>query len=176
MLKDKKIKNVKLIYENCDSYTIEKETIEYITLNNINLNIFNNVFSISKGCGFYFSSNDASLSLNKFKMDDKIYDEIKNRKDLTHIGICFYDKTNVAFSVISPIFWNSWLENPYQLNYEDKDILTIEIKKRYNLFLFKQLLRDFYYQYIETTNKWIYWKWLLRDRWFKTIKQFFIWK
>lgn len=105
-MKDKKIKTLDIIFENCEVYSLTPDMIDTFYVSNISENIGINLFQYENGEVYgSLSCQEALLSINKKGMQLK--DSIDNMtlekrlkcRDITHFDIIYKDGSNSCIEV-----------------------------------------------------------------------------
>lgn len=106
-MKNKKIKTIDIVFENCEVYSLTPKMIDMCVVNNVTRNIGVNVFQYEDGEVYEsVSCKEMLLSINRKGLttiggwDDKtlLEDRIEN-KDITHLDIIYEDGSNDYISV-----------------------------------------------------------------------------
>ena len=106
-MKDKKIKTIDIVFENCEVYSLTPKMIDMCVVNDVKRNIGVNVFQYEDGEIYEsLSCKEVLLSINRKGLttignwDDKtlLEDRIAN-KDITHLDIIYEDGSDDYISV-----------------------------------------------------------------------------
>lgn len=141
--KDRKIKQLDIVFENCESCTLTPDMIYMCTLDRIYKNIGINCFQYRDGeiydeifCDqFMLVINQKGLQqksgFGDFRNDDALEERLKYR-DITHIDLIYDDDTNDYISVHweddNNEYTNKLQNNLYQ-NYEGEECMIVIINK-----------------------------------------------
>ena len=132
----KALKEIDIVFENCDAVKVFAGNIQYFNLKGI---------TSWHHCGG-LSYSAISIQLGIKKCDSKTWEELINRKDITHIHLYYTDNTDYYISVPYQELWNCWEDNAYQSNTivdtEDKPTLYIVIEKHLSILSIKNRLID----------------------------------
>lgn len=132
-------KRIDLVFENCE---VEKIPLENISTLNIELDSSSYFYgSLSNVFLKNIASKYVSIGFKNLTDEQK---KFINRKDLTHIDLIF-ENSNIYIQVPSPLFFMSWLPNPYQKVEKIKDEIYIVIFKHISLNLIRLKILDWYY-------------------------------
>ena len=106
-MKDKKIKTIDIVFENCEVYSLTPKMIDMCIVNDVTRNIGVNVFQYEDGEVYEsLSCKEMLLSINRKGLmtiggwydEILLEDRIKN-KDITHLNIIYEDGSNDYISV-----------------------------------------------------------------------------
>lgn len=141
--KDRKIKQLDIVFENCESCTLTPDMIYMCALDKIYKNIGINCFQYRNGeiydeifCDqFMLVINQKGLQqksgFGDFRNDDTLEERLKYR-DITHIDLIYDDNTNDYISVHwgddNNEYTNKLQNNLYQ-NYEGEECMIVIINK-----------------------------------------------
>ena len=141
--KDRKIKQLDIVFENCESCTLMPDMIYMCALDKIYKNIGINCFQYRNGeiydeifCDqFMLVINQKGLQqksgFGDFRNDDTLEERLKYR-DITHIDLIYDDDTNDYISVHweddNNEYTNKLQNNLYQ-NYEGEECMIVIINK-----------------------------------------------
>ena len=141
--KDRKIKQLDIVFENCESCTLMPDMIYMCALDKIYKNIGINCFQYRNGeiydeifCDqFMLVINQKGLQqksgFGDFRNDDTLEERLKYR-DITHIDLIYDDNTNDYISVHwgddNNEYTNKLQNNLYQ-NYEGEECMIVIINK-----------------------------------------------
>ena len=147
MNKEKKLKYLDIIFENCEVYRLEPDMIYTCFIEEINKDIGINQFQYKKGEIFnYLVCNKFMLVINQKGLNQNggfyeyahegILENRLKQRDITHIDLIYDDDTNdyitISWKDDSDEFTNKLQYNIYH-TYEDEECLMVIISKNYLL-------------------------------------------
>ena len=132
-----------MVFENCDIVTVPGDALYHV-----------NIHTDSTAYNEYVSTafaTSVNLSIDLTKVSQQEANDLTRRKDITGIHVYYLSGADQSFEVPYPMYFNSWLDNPYQDNYywedelnDNRPMLDIDIEKYWSILSIKQAVKDYF--------------------------------